>query len=92
MRPLAEITRLIEIYPPEWRRWCSSPENGGCACRGCVRVPAPSTVRGDPEYHAFPNPDDRLTAEEVAAYRRERQADAKASVMGGAPLKTPEAP
>lgn len=68
MKDLATITRLITVYPERWRRWCSAPERGGCACMGCVRVPAPSTVRGDPEYHSFPNPSDRLTEEEVAAY------------------------
>lgn len=69
MRSLEEITRLIEIYPPDWRWYCDAPEMGGCACMGCVRVPAPSTVRGDPEGQPFPNPTDRLTKEEVAAYR-----------------------
>lgn len=67
-RSLEEIARLIEVYPPSWRRWCDGPENGGCACLGCVRVPAPSTVPGDPEYYPFPNPTDRLTREEVALY------------------------
>ncbi len=68
MRDLKAITRLITVYPPEWRRWCSAPETGGCACNGCVRQPAPSTVRGDPEGKPFPNPSDRLTEEEVSAY------------------------
>ncbi len=67
-RPIDEITRLIEIYPPKWRRWCSSPEQGGCACLGCVRQPAPSTVRGDPEYREWPDERDALTQEEVAFY------------------------
>lgn len=67
-RTLAEITRLIEVYPPRWRRWCDGPERDGCACMGCVRVPAPSTVRGDPEGKPFLNPADRLTEAEVAAY------------------------
>jgi hypothetical protein len=61
-RDLNEIKRLIEIYPPSWRHWCDA---GLCACRGCVRWPAPSTVRGDPEGKAFPNPSDRLTKAEV---------------------------
>jgi hypothetical protein len=68
MRSLAEITRLIEVYPPDWRRWCSAPEYGGCACLGCLRWPAPSTVRCDPEGAAFPNPADALTKDEVALY------------------------
>jgi|GEM_PF-3793367 len=68
MRDLQTITRLITVYPKEWRRWCSAPENGGCGCMGCVRWPAPSTVRGDPEGKRFPNPSDQLTEEEVAAY------------------------
>lgn len=72
MRSLDEITRLIEVYPPRWRRWCDAPENGGCACLGCVRVPAPSTVRGDPEYQPFPNPSDALSMDEVELYRQSR--------------------
>lgn len=67
-RPLAEITRLIEVYPPSWRRWCGAPETGWCACMGCVRQPAPSTVRGDPEGASWPNDDDALTEVEVAIY------------------------
>jgi hypothetical protein len=68
-RSLEEITRLIEVYPPEWRRWCSSPEEWlGCACVGCVRQPAPSTVSGDPEYRPWPNEDDALTEQEVTIY------------------------
>lgn len=62
-----EIKRLIEIYPPSWR-WCDAPERGGCGCCGCVRWPAPSTVRCDPEGKKFPNPNDRLTREEVESY------------------------
>ena len=69
MRTLDEITRLIEVYPSYWRRWCDGPENGGCACLGCVRQPAPTTVRGDPEGKPFPNPPDRLTKQEVELYR-----------------------
>lgn len=69
MRDLSEIKRLIEVYPPRFRRWCDSPERGGCACMGCVRWPAPSTVSGDPEGKSFPNPADRLTKEEVELYR-----------------------
>jgi len=64
----ARAKRLIEVYPASWRRWCDSPENGGCACTGCVRWPAPSTVRGDPEGQPFPNPDDMLTRDEVEVY------------------------
>lgn len=67
-RDLTEIMRLIENYPPSWRRWCDGPWSGGCACMGCVHWPAPSTVRGDPEGQAFPNPGDRLTREEVEIY------------------------
>jgi hypothetical protein len=67
-RSLEEITRLIEVYPPSWRRWCDGPFQGGCACRGCVHWPAPSTVRGDPEGKAFPNPADRLSRAEVEIY------------------------
>lgn len=67
-RPIEEIARLIEVYPPEWRRWCSSPERGGCACVGCVRQPAPSTVRGDPEYREWPDERDALIEQEVAMY------------------------
>lgn len=68
MRPIEEIRRLLAVYPPSWRRWCDAPENGGCFCMGCVRHPAPSTVRGDPEGMPFPNPEDRLTREEMMAY------------------------
>lgn len=68
-RSLEEIKRRIELYPSEFRRWCDAPERGGCACMGCVRWPAPSTVYGDPEGKPFPNPDDRLSKEEVAIYR-----------------------
>jgi hypothetical protein len=68
-RSLDEITRLIEAYPPSFRRWCDGPENGGCACLGCVRWPSPFTVRGDPEGQPFPNPSDRLTKAEVALYK-----------------------
>lgn len=63
-----EIKRLIEMYPAGWRRWCSWPERGGCACLGCVRQPAPGTVRGDPEYAAWPNEADALTEQEVDIY------------------------
>lgn len=66
MRSLAVITQLIEKYPPRFRRWCDP--GTGCACMGCVRWPAPSTVQGDPEGKAFPNPADALTKEEVRAY------------------------
>ncbi len=67
-RSLDEIKRLIEVYPPKDRRWCEGPFRGGCACLGCVHHPAPSTVQGDPEYRAFPNPADRLSKEEVEIY------------------------
>lgn len=72
-RSLPEIVRLMEVYPIEWRRWCAGPERGGCACLGCVRQPAPSTVRYDPEYCEWPNPADALTPEEVAIYYRARK-------------------
>lgn len=68
-RALPEIKRLIEVYPPDWRRWCDGPWQGGCACVGCVLHPAPSTVRGDPEGRAFPNPEDRLSKAEVEIYK-----------------------
>ena len=79
MRTLKEITRLIEVYPPKWRRYCDCPENGGCACLGCVRVPAPSTVRGDPEwyFHEFQSDPDRLTKEEVERYAQSRNEGSK---------------
>lgn len=69
-RPLAEIKRLIEMYEPECRRWCDAPERGGCACMGCVRWPAFSTLRParDPEGTPFPNPADQLMREEVEIY------------------------
>ncbi len=73
MRPMEEIRRLIEVYPPSWRRWCNGPEMGGCACSGCARWPAPSTVNRDPEGAAFPNPSDKLTREEVLAYVADHQ-------------------
>jgi hypothetical protein len=73
LRPLDEVTRLIEQYPESWRRWCSAPENGGCACLGCVRQPAPSTVRGDPEYARWPNEADALTEAEVNLYHAQGQ-------------------
>ncbi len=65
---MAEIRRLIEVYPATWRRWCSGPESGGCACMGCVRQPAPSTVQGDPEYAVWPDDRDAITAEEFQIY------------------------
>lgn len=69
-RSLAEIASLIEAYPPDWRRWCDGPEQQlGCACRGCVRHPAPATVPGrDPEACEWPDEADALTAEEVRIY------------------------
>jgi len=67
-RSLEEITRLIEVYPTNWRWWCDGPGRGGCACMGCVRQPAPSTVHGDPEYAEWPNEDDALSREEVDIY------------------------
>ena len=69
----------VEAYPPSWRRWCVGPETGGCACRGCVRHPTPSTVRGDPEYQPWPSPADALTMEEFKLYWDTR---ARALVMG----------
>jgi len=74
MRSLDVITQLIEVYPPEWRRWCK-PGHGGCACMGCVLWPAPSTVRGDPEGKRFPNPADELTEEEVTLYLESKSND-----------------
>jgi hypothetical protein len=74
MRDLKEIRRLMQVYPPSWRRWCSAggdPGGGGCACLGCVLQPAPSTVHGDPEGQAFPNPSDKLTREEVDLWERD---------------------
>jgi hypothetical protein len=71
MRAKDEVRRLIEVYPVGWRRWCDAPEWGGCACMGCVRQPAPSTVHGDPEGQPFQNPSDRLTKEEVEAYLKD---------------------
>ena len=67
-RSIGEITVLIEQYPESWRRWCNAPANGGCACLGCVRQPAPNTVRGDPEYAAWPNSEDALIEKEVEMY------------------------
>ena len=70
MRPLEEIRRIIERYPPEDRRWCDGPERGGCACMGCVRNPPPCDYPGrDPECKPFLRPGDVLTKEEVALYR-----------------------
>lgn len=68
VRPLGTIRRLIEKYPPNFRRWCDNPENGGCACMGCLRWPSPFTVSRDPEGAAFPNPEDQLSREEVDLY------------------------
>lgn len=65
-RSLEEITRLIEVYPPEFRRWCDPGE--GCACMGCLNWPAPSTILGDPEGKPFPNPSDRLSKVEFEIY------------------------
>ena len=67
-RSLEEVALLIEIYPLEWRRWCDGPERGGCACMGCVRQPAPSTVRGDPEYREWSDERNALIKEEVEMY------------------------
>lgn len=72
-RSLQVIARLIDVYPPEFRRWCDAPEEGGCACNGCVRWPAPSTVRRDPEGMPFPNPGDQLSKEEVELYLASRK-------------------
>ncbi len=83
MREPTEIAAIIERYPHKWRRWCDGPELGGCACMGCVRVPAPCTVHGDPEGQPFPNPNDRLTEEEVDAYQQNHP-------DGGPPDQLPE--
>jgi hypothetical protein len=72
MRDIDEITKLIEVYPTRFRRWCDGPERGGCGCTGCVRWPAPATVQGDPEGKPFPKPADRLTKEEVEAYTQKQ--------------------
>ncbi len=72
-RSLEEITRLILVYPEAWRRWCWGPERGGCACLGCARQPAPSTVRGDPEYAPWPDENDALSEEEVQIYQASLQ-------------------
>jgi hypothetical protein len=68
-RSISEIVRLIEVYPKEYRRWCSAPENGGCFCQGCVRHPAPSTVRGDPEGQPWLDESKALSSAEVAMYQ-----------------------
>jgi len=73
MRDVKEIRRLMQVYPVKWRRWCDAPEHGGCACLGCVRQPAPSTVHGDPEGQPFPNPSDRLTREEVKLWETDEE-------------------
>lgn len=73
VRPLAEITRLIEMYEPDFRRWCASPENGGCWCSGCVRHPPYKVVGGDPEYRPWPDEADALNAAEVALYRKAKR-------------------
>jgi hypothetical protein len=75
MRTKDEVWRLIEVYPVGWRRWCDVPEHDGCACMGCVRQPAPSTVHADPEEQPFPNSNDRLTKEEVEAYLQDLRID-----------------
>ena len=72
-RSIKEVTNLIEVYPKNWRRWCSGPEMGGCACLGCVRQPAPSTVRGDPEYARWPDENDALIEAEVEMYLAQRE-------------------
>lgn len=67
-RSLDVVTKVIEVYPPSWRKWCEGPFRGGCACMGCIHWPAPSTVQGDPEGQPFPNSEDRLSKEEVEMY------------------------
>lgn len=75
MKTLEEITRIVEKYPASWRRWCDAPESGGCACMGCVRNPAPAMLPGvgDTEGWPFPNPNERLTREEMMLYLAERE-------------------
>ena len=70
-KSIKEITDIIKSYPLAWRRWCNGPEEGGCACMGCIRVPAPSTVPGDPEYFDFPDPQNKITKEEASRYFKE---------------------
>jgi hypothetical protein len=65
MNTLQEILRIVERYPPDWRRWCDGPENGGCACSGCVRTPPPIADPG----HPFLNPEDRLTRADMQLYQ-----------------------
>jgi hypothetical protein len=42
---------------------------------GCVRQPAPATVRGDPEYCEWPDERDALTEQEVEMYRAAQDED-----------------
>ncbi len=77
-RPLADIAALVSRYPEAHRRWCTYPEQGGCHCMGCVRHPAPGTVRGDPEACAWPDEADALTAEEMRIYREAYPAQPRA--------------
>jgi len=59
MKTLAEINKIMETIPTEWRhRWCGG-ENGPCACMGCVQIGnrflmykemAGKAHHGDPEY------------------------------------------
>ncbi len=68
-RDIAEVRRIIERYPPKFRRWCDGPWQGGCACMGCVLWPPPCDYPGrDTEGRAFRKPEDRLTREEVKLY------------------------
>lgn len=74
MKTLEEIRRIVERYPIKWRRWCDGPEQGGCACMGCVRNPPPGDYPGlDTECRPFRNPDERLTREEMALYLESKE-------------------
>ncbi len=74
-RDIVEVRRLIERYPPSFRRWCDVETRGPCACMGCLRWPAPKDVSGrDPEGQPFPDPSKQLTREEVALYFASGQA------------------
>jgi hypothetical protein len=52
-----EITRLVSLFPENWRRFCD-PGPMGCGCMGCVSVPAPYMKAGIP-------PSEYLTKEEM---------------------------
>jgi hypothetical protein len=61
-RSLDEIARLIERYPPSFRRYCSAPKGVECACTGCVGVPAYYDRNCTP-----------LTKEEVEIYQASKE-------------------